>query len=150
MSLKQDLGSQIRDELGLPVMLGTSGSSSDIAMALKFASAEQEASMWPAGLTEEEGRQALIDATHHYMREQVTPIAMKGAYNKLRTRSGAEPKNVDPFMVFAHNYPEVSSAIEMNLNEKNSKDENAMRRASTKALERLLKVQDELNSKPGE
>ena len=84
------------------------------------------------------------------MREQVTPIAMKGAYNKLRTRSGAEPKNVDPFMVFAHNYPEVSSAIEMNLNEKNSKDENAMRRASTKALERLLKVQDELNSKPGE
>ena len=149
VSLKQDLGSQIRDELGLPVMLGTSGSSSDIAMALKFASAKQGVSMWPSDLTEEEGRQALIDATHHYMREQVTPIAMKGAYNKLRTRLGAEPKTVDPFMVFSHSYPEISSAIEMTLNEENGKDEKAMRGASTKALERLLKIQDELNSKPG-
>lgn len=149
VSLEKDLGSQLRDELGLPVMLGTSGSSSDIALAMKFASAEQEASMWPADLTEEEGRQALIDATHHFMREQVTPFSMKGAYDKLRTRLGAEPKTVDPFMVFSHNYPEVSSAIEMTLNGENGKDQGAMLRASTQALERLLKTGEELKSKSG-
>jgi|GEM_PF-3355381 len=149
VSLEKDEGSQLRDELGLPVMLGTSGSSSDIALAMKFASAEQGASMWPADLTEEEGRQALIDATHHYMREQVTPFSMKGAYDKLRTRLGAEPKAVDPFMVFSHNYPEVSSAIEMTLNGESGKDEGAMRRASMQARERLLKVGEELKSKPG-
>lgn len=145
VSLKQDLGSQIRDELGLPVMLGTSGSSSDVALATKFASAKQETSMWPSDLTEEEGRQALIDATHHYMREQVTPIAMKSAYDKSRTRLGAEPKSVDPFMVFTHNYPEVSSAIEMTLNGENGKDEKAMRSTSMQALERLSKIKAELN-----
>lgn len=96
--------------------------------------------MWPAELTEEEGRQTLIDAVHHYMREQVTPISAKGAYNKLRTRSGAEPKDVEPVMVFTHNYPEVTSAIEMTINEENSKDENALRRTSMQALERLSKM----------
>lgn len=103
--------------------------------------------MWPSDLTEEEGRQALIDATHHYMREQVTPIAMKSAYDKLRTRLGAEPKSVDPFMMFTHSYPEVSSAIEMTLNGENGKDEKekAMRRASTQAQERLSKIKAELN-----
>lgn len=140
VSLTQDPGSNIRDELGLPVMLGTSGSSSGVALATKFASAKQEVPMWPAELTEEEGRQTLIDAVHHYMREQVTPISAKGAYNKLRTRSGAEPKDVEPVMVFTHNYPEVTSAIEMTINEENSKDENALRRTSMQALERLSKM----------
>lgn len=152
VSLKQDLGSQIRDKLGLPVMLGTSGSSSDITMAIKFASAKQKASMWPSDLTEEEGKQALIDATHHYMREQVTPISMKGAYNKLRIRLGAEPKDVEPFMVFSHNYAEVSSAIEMTLNregeEKNeAMEREAMERVSIQARDRLRNVKDELDRK---
>ena len=105
--------------------------------------------MWPADLTEEEGRQALIDATHHYMREQVTPFSMKGAYDKLQNRLGAESKTVDPFLVFSHSYPEISRAIEMTLDGESGKDEGAMRRASMQALERLLKTGEETKSKSG-
>jgi len=147
VSLTQDLGSQVRDELGLPVMLGTSGSSSNITLAAKFASDQQEVSMWPSDLTEEQGKQALLDATFHYMREQVVPISAKGAYDELRTRLGAEPKTVDPFMMFSHSYPEISSAIEMTLNGESGKDADAMRRAAMQALERLLKIEEKLKEK---
>lgn len=136
-NLSKDLGSRIRDELGLPVMLGTSGSGSDVASVAEFAGNYHGISLWADGLTEEQGRMALIDAAFHFMREQVSPIAGKPEYDAMRVRNGAEPKTVDPFMVFTHSYPEVSSAIEMTLNKENTKDELAMRRSSERARQRL-------------
>ena len=137
VNLSSDLGSKIRDELGLPVMLGTSGAGSDTAAAAKFVSNHQGMPLWADGLTEEQGRRALIDAVFHHLREQVAPIAIKPAYDVMRVRNGAEPKTVDPFMMFIHTYPEVSSVVEMTLNEENGKDEPAMRRSSERVQQRL-------------
>jgi hypothetical protein len=137
VNLSSDLGSKIRDELGLPVMLGTSGSGSDTAATAKFASNHQGVPLWADGLTEDQGKRALIDAVFHHLREQIAPIAVKPAYDAMRVRNGAETKTVDPFMMFIHSYPEVSSGVEMTLNEENGKDEPAMRRSSKRVQERL-------------
>ena len=144
VNLSKDLGSKVRDELGLPVMLGTSGSGSNAASAARFASDYHGVSLWADGLTEEQGRMALIDAVFHFMREQVVPVAMKPEYDAMRIRNGAKPKTVDPFMVFTHTYPEVSSAVEMTLNEENKKDELAMRRSSERARQRLNLLHDDM------
>ncbi|MBR7964595.1 hypothetical protein [Burkholderia latens] len=113
--LSMDEGSMLRDRLGVSVMLGNSGTSADIALVTKLAATEMNQSMWAEGLSDEQGRLALIDALMYFMREQVVPISSQSAYDSTRARLGADPKNVDSFNVFSHSYSEISTAVHLAL-----------------------------------
>lgn len=140
MDLSKDLASKIRDEMGLPVMLGTSGTASEITSAVKFSASTQNVPMWASGLKKEQGKNALIDAVHYFMRDQVAPIAMQLLYNKIRVQYGAEPKTADLSKTFVHSYPEISTAIDMTVASKKQDDKAAIVKSSKRALQRLESI----------
>ncbi|WP_157652126.1 C80 family cysteine peptidase [Burkholderia ubonensis] len=64
MDLSQDMGTTMCDKAGLPVMSGTSGSSSDAAIATRFAAGRSSTSWHAPDLSEAEGRKAIADLSH--------------------------------------------------------------------------------------
>jgi hypothetical protein len=135
--LRNDLGTRVRDELGVPVMLGTSGGASDVASTLRFAAQAQNQPMWPSGMSAKEGREALMGVVFHLMRNQVTDNA-QAFYDKMRgDLHGLPPKHVEPALIFSHSYPEVVSGVEMTLNNEKPTDREAMIR-STRLARTLL------------
>ncbi|MGY2270219.1 MULTISPECIES: hypothetical protein [Pseudomonas] len=135
--LRNDLGTKVRDELGVPVMLGTSGGASDVASTIRHAAQSQNQSMWPSGMDEKNGREAMMGLVFHLMRNQVTDNA-QGFYDKMRDElHGLPPKKVDPALIFSHSYPEVVTGVEMTLNNEKPTDRQAMIR-STQMAKTLL------------
>ncbi len=135
--LRNDLGTKVRDELGVPVMLGTSGGASDVASTIRHAAQSQRQSMWPSGMDEKSGREAMMGLVFHLMRNQVTDNA-QGFYDKMRDElHGLPPKKVDPALIFSHSYPEVVTGVEMTLNNEKPTDRPAMIR-STRLAQTLL------------
>lgn len=135
--LRNDLGTKVRDELGVPVMLGTSGGASDIASTIRHAAQSQSQSMWPSGMDEKSGREAMMGLVFHLMRNQVTDNA-QGFYDKMRDElHDLPPKKVDPALIFSHSYPEVVTGVEMTLNNEKPTDRPAMIR-STRLAQTLL------------
>lgn len=140
MDLSQDLGTTLRDEAGLPVMSGTSGSSSDAAIATRFA-AERSGVSWAApGLSEDAGRKAIADLSHSYFRADGSspPESMAAGINKVRAEAGLEQKKVDTVDIFTHSYPEIHAGVALTLAGASSTDKPAMLQA-TREAERLLR-----------
>lgn len=131
--LRNDLGTQVRDTLGVPVMLGTSGGASDVASTIRHAAQTQRQSMWPDGMDEKTGREAMMGLVFHLMRDQVTDNA-QGFYDKMRSElHGMPAKQVEPALIFSHSFPEVVSGVEMTLNHEQPTDRQAMIRSTVLA-----------------
>ncbi|MFO2462650.1 hypothetical protein OOJ96_01930 [Pseudomonas sp. 15FMM2] len=137
--LRNDLGTRIRDQLGVPVMLGTSGGASDVASTLRHAAELQQQPMWPNGMEAKEGRAAMMGLVFHLMRQQVTDNA-QSFYDKMRGElHGLSAKKVEPVMIFSHSFPEVVTGVEMTLNDEKPTDRNAMIR-STRLAQVMLET----------
>jgi hypothetical protein len=114
--LSSDLGTLVRDELGVPVMYGTSGGTSDITSTLQFIARRQSRSAWADGLGDRLGLQTHIDLIHHFMRGSPVPWAQDGPYQRAWAARDARPDAFnDPFNSFSHTYSEVSQAARMTL-----------------------------------
>jgi hypothetical protein len=140
MDLSKDPGTAMRDKAGLPVMSGTSGSSSDAAIAVRFA-AERSGTSWAApGLSEADARKAIADLSHHYFRaeESSPPQSMATGINKLRAEAGLEKKPVNTLDIFTHSYPEIHAGVALTLAGAPGTDEKAMYEATQEAA-RLLR-----------
>ncbi|WP_201779175.1 secretion protein EspV [Robbsia andropogonis] len=132
MDLSQDLGTAMRDEVGLPVMSGTSGSSSDAAIATRFAAERAEKSPAAPDLSEAEGRKAITDLSHHYFRASGSspPESMANGINKIRAEADLEEMEVDTLDIFTHSYPEIHAGVALTLAKAPGTDITAMREAT--------------------
>lgn len=141
IDLSRDVGTRVRDELGLPVMGGTSGSSSDATLATRFA-AERAQQSWAApGLSESEGCKAIADLSYHYFHaeESNPPHSMARILNAVHADAGRETKaNVDALDVFSHSYVEIHAAVRLTLDGAPASDEPSLRQASEESA-RLLR-----------
>lgn len=136
MDLSQDIGTNMRDKAGLPVMSGTSGSSSDAVIAMLFA-AERFSTSWAAPeLNEAEGCKAITDLSHHYFRAEGAspPRSMASGINKIRDEAGLGKKDVNPLDIFTHSYPEIHAGVALTLAGAAGTDEKAMHEATQEAL----------------
>ena len=74
VDLSGDSGSVVRDAVGLPVMMGTSGSSSDVVRSHKAAvrnvsdTLSDSTTITAPGLSQSEGDTAMVKLAHHWMR----------------------------------------------------------------------------------
>ena len=133
MDLSADPGTKMRDKLGLPVMSGTSGTSSDMALSHLYASIKQGVSPNAPGLKTKRATGAMTDLAFKYMRTGALPGAVAGGINRMRGTLGAAPKTVRPELVQTHSYPEVSAGVELSM--KGSRT--SLEKSSQKALGRL-------------
>ena len=109
-------------------MSGTSGSSSDAALATRYA-AEYFCKTWTApGLNQAEGYKAISDLSHHYFRAEVSspPQSMATGINKVRCDAGMKEKHVNSLDIFTHSYPEIYAGVALTLAGVCSKDKQAM------------------------
>ncbi|HAY0338527.1 secretion protein EspV [Escherichia coli] len=128
MDLSQDIGTIMRDKAGLPVMSGTSGSSSDATLATRYA-AEHFGKTWAApGLSQAEGCKAISDLSHHYFRAEGScpPQSMATGINKVRCDAGMEEKHVNTLDIFTHSYPEIYAGVALTIAGAGGNDEQAM------------------------
>ncbi len=128
MDLSQDIGTIMRDKAGLPVMSGTSGSSSDATLATRYA-AEHFGKTWAApGLSQAEGCKAISDLSHHYFRAEGSspPQSMATGINKVRYDAGMEEKYVNTLDIFTHSYPEIYAGVALTIAGAGGNDEQAM------------------------
>lgn len=138
--LSADLGTSMRDEAGLPVMGGTSGSSSDAALAAQYGARYADGRWSAPGLSEAEATQAIADLSHHYFRAHGSGPAnwMTISINALRAAAGFAPQQVDTPNVFTHSYPEIYSGVALTLAGAKADDVDAMRRSTTEATRILI------------
>ena len=141
LDLSRDVGTRLRDELGVPVMTGTSGSASDVALG-----AQQAQASWAApGLTEEEAKTAMVDIALHFFRSKTTstspPVLLAKGMNLLRGTLGLPAKEVEVAQVFTHSYAEVHSGTSLTIDGVDPGNpqavEQALVGATLKAKERL-------------
>ncbi|WP_198362581.1 secretion protein EspV [Burkholderia ubonensis] len=139
MDLSQDMGTTMRDKAGLPVMSGTSGSSSDAAIATRFAAGRSSTSWHAPDLSEAEGRKAIADLSHHYFRADGSsvPPSMANGINKIRDEAGLNKKDVNTLDIFTHSYPEIHAGVALTLAGASGTEEEAMHEATQEAA-RLL------------
>jgi hypothetical protein len=145
MDLSADLGTRVRDAFGVPVMSGTSGSSSDAALSTMYG-AQRAGTSWAApGLGEQEAKAAIADLSLHYFRAEGSPPArsMARGMNAVREAAGLPPKEVEVAKVFTHSYPEVYTAVSLTLDGVKATDAPkklaaAMLRSTVEAKRRLV------------
>ena len=148
LDLSQDAGTRLRDELNAPVMTGTSGSASDVALATKFGAQYAQASWAAAGLTEDEAKTAMTDLALHFFRSKGSstspPALLAKGMNSVRHMLGLPAKEVEATQVFTHSYPEVHAGISLTIDGADPSDkeaiEHALVRSIVKAKERLSAV----------
>ncbi|EFC9938777.1 secretion protein EspV [Escherichia coli] len=128
MDLSQDIGTIMRDQAGLPVMSGTSGSSSDAVLATRYA-AEYFGKTWTApGLNQTEGCKAISDLLHYYFRAEGSspPQSIATGINKVRCDAGMKEKHVNTLDIFTHSYPEIYAGVALTIAGASGNDEQAM------------------------
>lgn len=142
LDLKDDKGTQIRDAMKAPVMSGTSGSSSDGAIAAKYAAQRHSVSWAAPGLSESQAAQAMADLSLNYFRgEKASPAENNmRAMNALRRKMGDSTKTVDEANVFSHSYPEIYSGIKLTLDGSKGDDVDALKKSTKEAIDRLGSV----------
>lgn len=138
LDLSQDPGTRLRDELAAPVMTGTSGSASDVALATKFGAQRAEVSWAAPGLTEEEAKTALMDLALHFFRSEGSgpPVFLAKCMNSVRVKLGLPPKSVEAAEVFTHSYPEIHAGISLTMDGVDPRDPQAVDRAMFKSTEK--------------
>ncbi|PPU86648.1 hypothetical protein XpopCFBP1817_18925 [Xanthomonas populi] len=115
MDLSMDVGTSIRDALQVPVMSGTSGTSSDVVIAARYA-AMQLGVRWSAPeLTMDQAKNALIDLSLEFFRQQGPAVVMAVRMNAIREKQGLPYKDVEKSQVFTHSYAEIHSGILLTL-----------------------------------
>jgi hypothetical protein len=146
VDLSADLGTQLRDQHGLPVMTGTSGSSSDAALSPKFASLKTGVPWTAPGLSEQQAQHAIADLGLQFFRgDDSTPSrSIAASVNRLRTAAHLPPMHVDSQHVFSHSYPEIDAALRLTLQGKSGWNKQAMQAATLASAQRLADVADEL------
>lgn len=147
LDLSGDAGTLERDKQGVPVMTGTSGSSSDAALATKFGAQQAQASWAAPGLTEEEAKTAMTDLALHFFRSKTTststspPVLLAEDMNLARGELGLPAKEVEVAQVFTHSYAEVHSGTSLTIDGVDPGNpqavEQALVGATLKAKERL-------------
>lgn len=137
MDLSQDPGTQVRDKMGLPVMSGTSGTSSTLALSHLQAAQDQKVPHIAPGLTEAQANASMTDLAFHYMRQGALPHAVAGGVNALREKLGAAPKDVAPEAVQTHSWPEVSAAVELSIGGRSTDGPPTLAQSSAQAKTRL-------------
>ena len=131
LDLSQDPGTHLRDELRAPVMTGTSGSSSDVALATKYG-AEQAGVSWAApGLSEPQAKAAMVDISLQFFRSEGSnpPTVLAQGMNDLRAWQGLPTKEVEASQVFAHSYPEIHAGVSLTLDGVDPRDQDAVEQA---------------------
>lgn len=142
MDLSLDPGTAMRDKAGLPVMSGTSGSSSDAAIATRFAAERAGTSSAAPDLSEAEGRKAITDLSHHYFRARGSspPESVANSINKIRAEAGLEKKEeVDTLDIFTHSYPEIHAGVALTLAKAPGTDMNDAMQAATEEAALILR-----------
>lgn len=118
MGLNSDLGTQVREAMGLPIMSGTSGTSS--LMALSHRHAAKETGMHESDPTQgsnSETTRSMANLSLQYMRQGVVPqsVDRKTTMNLTRQHSGTDliSRPTDSSRIQTHTYPEIYSAVDM-------------------------------------
>ncbi|APP82161.1 AvrBs1/Avra family type III secretion system effector [Xanthomonas hortorum] len=115
MHLSNDVGTQIREFFQIPVMSGTSGTSSDVVIAARYA-AMHSGLQWSAPeLTVDQAKDALIDLSLDFFRQNSPAIVMALRMNSVRKNQGLPHKEVDRYQVFTHSYAEIHGAISLTI-----------------------------------
>ncbi|QCX12817.1 secretion protein EspV [Paracidovorax citrulli] len=152
--LSRDPGSRLRDEAGIPVMTGTSGSSSDVALTTLYAADRAELPWMAPGLDSQAGMDAMVDLSLQFFRtEGSSPsVTMARGMNRVRSGAGLPPKEVDAHQVFSHSYAEIDAGVRLTLEGVDPADEVAVEqslgRLTSEAKARLDLVRKELLLSP--
>lgn len=126
INLSNDEGTQLRDKLGLPVMMGTSGSASDVIRSYQWTAqylAQHEPNHTVVDPSPGDNRQALQQLTFNWMRESAPMSGVRGlieknfASNKFRKFSVPDPKATQ-----THTFPEIAAGIDLTLDGKSTKN----------------------------
>lgn len=144
VDLSKDLGTLARDQTGLMVMTGTSGTSSDVVnshlSATRHNAGESDGQKRFAaeGLTDQQAKTAVKDMTMAWMRTGEFSDTMKGKIESTLTRDGKKliaDRTVDETTVQSHSYSEISTAVDLTLSGKT--DDASVRRSVADAKNRL-------------
>ncbi|RMS19061.1 type III secretion system effector avirulence protein AvrA [Pseudomonas savastanoi] len=115
LDLSADVGTDIREFFQVPVMSGTSGTSSDVVIAARYA-AMHSGLQWSAPvLTIDQAKHALIDLSMDFFRRNGPAVVMALRMNSLRKNQGLPYKEVDRYEVFTHSYAEIHGAISLTI-----------------------------------
>ncbi|WP_159665826.1 hypothetical protein [Andreprevotia sp. IGB-42] len=133
MNLANDVGTRMRDRVGLPVMSGTSGTSSEVVSSHRFAAQRQGVSMHAPGFGDDSGHtpehnpgqtfEATTNLMFHQMRSGAVPQEVGRQINAQRARLGLPVKDVPDAHVQTHSYPEVRAGVALTLAKVNPADE---------------------------
>jgi hypothetical protein len=141
--LSQDEGTRIRDAFKVPVMTGTSGSSSDVALAARYG-AQRAGLPWMApGLDLDTAKTAMVDLALQFFRTEASSptVFLASKMNEIRSKVGLPAKEVEAHQVFSHSYAEIHAGINLTLESIPPADPQAVEQALTqltrKAKERL-------------
>jgi hypothetical protein len=140
MNLSADPGTAMRDARKLPVMSGTSGTTSSAALATRFGAAQAKVSWAAPGLSEAEAKLAITDLAHHYFRAEGSslPEALKRGINAMRTSQGLPAKeDVESSDVFTHSYSEIYSSVAFAVNGMKPDDKKALEKTIEEAAHLL-------------
>ncbi len=118
MGLSQDTGTQVRDALGLPVMSGTSGTSSLMALSHRHASkVTQQEEADPTLSSDQQATETMANLSLQYMRKGVVPdsVASKTRENlqKQHPKKDLVSTPLNSTRVQTHSYPEIYSAVDL-------------------------------------
>jgi len=139
LDLSADTGTKVRDSMGLPVMSGTSGSSSDAVIAIKFAAQRANVSWAAPGVDEAKVAETIARLSLHYFRGKSAGTSISGmeGMNSLRSQMGISPKFVDEKYVFSHSYPEIYAGVKLTLDGAKHDDVDAFEKSSQEAADHL-------------
>jgi len=113
IDLSQDLGTQMRDEAGLPIMMGTSGSASDVVRSYRFTQAKlgDAPSMDPV-----QHHQAIKELTFNWMRLGAPMSGVRSLISQHFTQQNFQKISSPPEPATqTHSFPEIAAGVDLTL-----------------------------------
>lgn len=117
MDLSKDPGTQLREELGLPVMTGTSGSASDVIRSYGFTLAELSHKI-PEGqfMDASKHRDLLYDLSFNWMRSGAPMTGVRGLISDHQTKQKFKKISTpSPTATQTHSFPEIAAGVDLTL-----------------------------------
>tara|TARA_R110002073_G_scaffold8371_1_gene46185 strand:- start:34619 stop:44518 length:9900 start_codon:yes stop_codon:yes gene_type:complete len=148
VDLSKDAGTRARGRAGVPVMTGTSGTSSDVvsshlAAVQRNGTETVESGFNARGLTEQQAKTAVKDMTMAWMRTGEFSQTMKGNIERKLQKDGdklIDGRSGDETTVQSHSYSEISTAVDLTLSGRS--DDAAINRSVADAKNRLAEVKE--------
>lgn len=117
IDLSQDPGTAERDKLGLPVMMGTSGSASDVTRSHRYtmeALSKADPSIPSSDLSE--NRQPMKELVFHWMRRGAPMAGVRDLISKNQEAHGQKKISTPlPTATQTHTYPEIAAGVDLTL-----------------------------------